>query len=72
MIYASVHKRGGQSNVYVCVSVDLWLRLGTLLPPTLVWDGTKKKGYRQVLALIRKPTLGEIKISNMYRKQAFL
>ena len=42
VIYASVHKRGGQSNVYVCVSVDLWLRLGTVLQPTLVWDGTQK------------------------------
>lgn len=30
------------------------------------------KGCRQVLVLIRNPTLGEIKNSNMYRKQTFL
>jgi len=44
VIHASVHKRGRQSNVYpyVCVIVDLWLRLGTVLQPTLVWDCTQK------------------------------
>lgn len=34
--------------------------------------GRHTKRYRQVLVLIRNPTLGKIKISNMYRKQTFL